>query len=112
MEIGERDMILMKLNEQLNVLSNYKLERARELQEKVKDNKLLEKVVQDYKSYDKKMMEMKKQQAQQIEYLMLYLEKTVAEAGITDHMIQQAQHEKKELEKQIKKLTLDMSSLI
>jgi hypothetical protein len=112
MEIGERDMILMKLNEQLNVLSNYKLERVKELQEKVKDNKLLEKVVNDYKIYDNKMIEMKKQQAQQIEYLLLYLEKSVAEAGITDHMVQQAQYQKKELERQIKHLSSNMKSLI
>lgn len=112
MDIGQRDKMIMKLNEQLNVLSNYKLERSRELNEKMQDNKLLEKVYNDYKKYDHKMIELKKQQAQQIEYLMLYLEKAIAEAGITDTMLQQAQHQKRELETQIQKISSEMETLL
>lgn len=112
MEIGERDSIIKKLNEQLNVLSNYKLERARELQEKTKDNELLQQVAEDYKAYDRKMYDMKQQQAQQIEYLLLYLEKSMAEAGLTEDMLLRAKHQKRELETQIKQLSDDMKSLI
>ena len=111
MDIGERDMIIMKLNEQLNVLSNYKMERTRELKEKVEDNKLLEKVVEDYKAYDMKIADMKRQQAQQIEYLLLYLEKSMAEAGLTDNMLQKATMEKKNLMNRIEQINHELESL-
>lgn len=112
MDIGERDNIIMKLNEQLNVLSNYKMERTRELQEKVNDNQLLEKVVQNYKAYDNKIADMKKQQAQQIDYLLLYLEKAMAEAGLTENMLQKASKEKENLSRQIERINHDLKTLI
>lgn len=112
MDIGARDNIIMKLNEQLNVLSNYKMERTRELQEKVNDNKLLEKVVQNYKNYDNTIANMKKQQAQQMEYLLLYLEKSIAEAGLTDSMLEKAKQEKDNLARQIEKINNDLQTLI
>ena len=112
MDIGERDNIIMKLNEQLNVLSNYKMERTRELQEKVNDNQLLEKVVQNYKAYDNKIADMKKQQAQQIDYLLLYLEKAMAEAGLTENMLQKASKEKENLSRQIERINQELETLI
>ena len=112
MDIGARDNIIMKLNEQLNVLSNYKMERTRELQEKVNDNQLLEKVVQNYKAYDNKIADMKKQQAQQIDYLLLYLEKAMAEAGLTENMLQKASKEKENLSRQIERINHDLKTLI
>ena len=112
MEIGERDRIIMKLNEQLNVLSNYKMERTRELKEKVDDNKLLERVVDDYKAYDNKIADMKRQQSEQLEYLLLYLDKSMAEAGLTDSMLEKAQQEKNNLVNQLNKITKDLNSLL
>ena len=112
MDIGARDNIIMKLNEQLNVLSNYKMERTRELQEKVNDNQLLEKVVQNYKAYDNKIADMKKQQAQQIDYLLLYLEKAMAEAGLTENMLQKASKEKENLSRQIERINQELETLI
>lgn len=112
MDIGARDNIIMKLNEQLNVLSNYKMERTRELQEKVNDNQLLEKVVQNYKAYDNKIANMKKQQAQQIDYLLLYLEKAMAEAGLTENMLQKASKEKENLSRQIERINQELETLI
>ena len=112
MNIGERDRIIMKLNEQLNVLSNYKMERTRELKEKVDDNKLLARVVDDYKRYDNKIADMKRQQSEQLEYLLLYLEKSMAEAGLTDTMLQKAQQEKKNLVNQLDNVTKDLDSLL
>ena len=112
MEIGERDRIIMKLNEQLNVLSNYKMERTRELKEKVDDNKLLARVVDDYKIYDNKIADMKRQQSEQLEYLLLYLEKSMAEAGLTDSMLQKAQQEKNNLVNQLNIITKDLNSLL
>ena len=107
-----RDRIIMKLNEQLNVLSSYKMERTRELKEKVEDNKLLARVVDDYKAYDNKIANMKKQQAEQIEYLLLYLEKSMAEAGLTDTMLEKAQQEKNGLVDQLNKITNDLNDLL
>tara|TARA_B100001063_G_C16752796_1_gene551239 strand:+ start:861 stop:1199 length:339 start_codon:yes stop_codon:yes gene_type:complete len=112
MDIGERDRIIMKLNEQLNVLSNYKMERTRELKEKVDDNKLLARVVDDYKAYDNKIADMKRQQSEQLEYLLLYLEKSMAEAGLTDTMLQKAQQEKKSLVNKLDNITKDLDSLL
>ena len=112
MDIGTRDNIIMKLNEQLDVLSNYKMERTRELQEKVNDNQLLEKVVQNYKAYDNKIADMKKQQAQQIDYLLLYLEKAMAEAGLTENMLQKASKEKENLSRQIERINQELETLI
>ena len=112
MNIGERDRIIMKLNEQLNVLSNYKMERTRELKEKVDDNKLLARVVDDYKRYDNKIADMKRQQSEQLEYLLLYLEKSMAEAGLTDSMLQKAQQEKNNLVNQLNIITKDLNSLL
>ena len=112
MNIGERDRMIMKLNEQLNVLSNYKMERTRELKEKVDDNKLLARVVDDYKRYDNKIADMKRQQSEQLEYLLLYLDKSMAEAGLTDTMLQKAQQEKKNLVNQLDNVTKDLDSLL
>ena len=112
MDIGERDRMIMKLNEQLNVLSNYKMERTRELKDKVDDNKLLARVVDDYKRYDNKIADMKRQQSEQLEYLLLYLEKSMAEAGLTDSMLQKAQQEKKSLINQLDKITKDIDGLL
>ena len=112
MDIGERDRMIMKLNEQLNVLSNYKMERTRELKDKVDDNKLLARVVDDYKRYDNKIADMKRQQSVQLEYLLLYLEKSMAEAGLTDTMLQKAQQEKDSLVNELDKITKDLNSLL
>tara|TARA_Y100000287_G_C14015151_1_gene254115 strand:- start:134 stop:472 length:339 start_codon:yes stop_codon:yes gene_type:complete len=112
MDIGERDRMIMKLNEQLNVLSNYKMERTRELKDKVDDNKLLARVVDDYKRYDNKIADMKRQQSDQLEYLLLYLEKSMAEAGLTDTMLQKAQQEKDSLVNELDKITKDLNSLL
>ena len=112
MDIGERDRMIMKLNEQLNVLSNYKMERTRELKDKVDDNKLLARVVDDYKRYDNKIADMKRQQSEQLEYLLLYLEKSMAEAGLTDTMLQKAQQEKDSLVNELDKITKDLNSLL
>lgn len=101
MDIGERDLIIQKLNEQLNVLSNYKLERARELQEKVSDNVFLERVANDYKKQNQQMIELKNRQAQQIEYLLLYLEKSIAEVGINESMLEYANQQKIDLQNKI-----------
>lgn len=112
MDLAERDTLIMKLNEQLNVLSNYKLERVKELKEKVDDNKLLNKVIDNYKKYDSELIHMKQQQAQQIEHLLLYLEKSMAEAGMTEHMIQQASREKRMLTDKIKTINRELTELI
>ena len=112
MDIAQRDTIIQKLNEQLQVLTNYKMERMRELQEKVNDNKLLEKVVDDYKLHNQKIIDMKRQQSQQIEYLLLYLEKSMAEAGVTENMLKQAKHQKNELTRQIKSIHDEINSLL
>ena len=63
-------------------------------------------------SYFQQQTKSKQQQAQQIEYLLLYLEKSMAEAGLTEDMILRAKHQKRELENQIKQLSDDMKSLI
>lgn len=112
MNIAERDRVIMKLNEQLNVLSNYKLKRVKELQEKIHDNTLLNTVIDNYKKYDYELMHLKKQQAEHIENLILYLEKSMAEAGVTEHMIQQATREKQNLTKQIKTIHKELNDLI
>ena len=111
MDIGARDKIMMKLNDQLNVLSNYKMERTRELQEKVNDNKFLEKVVQNYKSYDNKFANMKREHKQQMEYLLSYLEKSMAEAKLTESMIERAKQEKENLIRQIERIDNEITTL-
>ena len=112
MDIANQETILRALQEQMNVLSNYKMERTRELMEKQRDNDLLEKVVDQYNAYDSEMRKLKLQQGQQMEYLLLYLEKAMAEAGITETMLDRAKHEKASLIKQIKKIQSDLEEVM
>jgi hypothetical protein len=97
MDIGERDKLITALNEQLQSLSTYNVERMRELREKKDENALLGIVLEDYKKHNEYMVSLKEQQMRQIEYLLLYLEKSMAEAGITDTMLNQSQMERNKL---------------
>lgn len=112
MDIGKRDLVLKILNEQIINLQGFNLEKMRDVGEKQKENEFLTGVYKDYTKHYNYIIQLKNQQQEQIQYLVNYLEKSLEQAGLSESMIRQANHEKLRLKQQIEAIKDELDSLI
>ncbi len=106
MELGKRDLVLKILNKQMTELTSFNTKRMQELGEKQKENEFLTGVYEDYRKHYDYIKGLKQQQKDQIEYLVQYLEDSMKQAGLSDSMIMQAKHEKKNYANRLNKLKM------
>ena len=112
MDIGKRDLVLKILNEQITNLQGFNLEKMKDIGEKQKENEFLTGVYKDYTKHYDYIIQLKNQQQEQIQYLVNYLEKSLEQAGLSESMIRQANHEKLRLKQQIEAIKDELDNLI
>ena len=112
MDVFSRDEMLAILQNEMNELSKFNTESVVRLASKKKDNQFLEGVLNDYKKHNEYMLKLKRQQIEQIEYLLNYIENSLAQAGVTEMMINQANYERKNLLRELETVKSSIDELI
>lgn len=112
MDIYTRDKIIVVLQNEMQRLSNQNLKNTKRIVKNQNENRFLEEVVSDYKKYNEQIIELKNQQKRQIEYLLSYIEKALAEAGITETQAIQAKYERKSLLQELDNIKYSLNDLL
>lgn len=109
MSISERDQVLQKLQHKLGELNGMKIQKAKELKERKKENVLLEKVTKKYNTHITLLRRIKETQIEQIQELLGYLDKAVKESEITESKAEEIHKEHKRLMKEMEKINKELS---
>ena len=102
MELGHRDKIINDLNIDIFNKNKLLIERYKHLKDNSQNNKLLEDVLNNYKTHFKQIYQQKKQQQHNLKSILLYLEKIInCQNNITETQIMQSKISKNNLINQI-----------
>lgn len=112
LSLYEKEAIISSLRNKANELKKQEMNRFYQLQHTKEINSLLKDVVHDYKEKYKYIISLKKQQQQQIGYLIHYIEKSMQEAGISEYKLHQAKIQKQTLLTQLQKIKKDLDELV
>lgn len=111
MDLFSRDEILLLLKHQSNILRINNYDNACRLSKKRGENRLLEKVVYDYKKHNEMLLNLQKQKQEQIEFLLSYIDQSLEEAGINESMLAQAKYEQLNLLKELDSIASSIDEL-
>lgn len=110
MTISERDDVLRKLQYKIGELNGMKMARSKEVMERKKENKLLEKVAKKYDNHLTLLRKIKESQIEQIQELISYLDETVKKSEITETKANEVHQEHQRLLREMKKLNKELES--
>lgn len=112
MNTFSRDEILAILKNEMNELTKFNTDNVKRLSEKRDENKFIKYVLDDYKTHYKYILNSKKQQQEQIEYLLFYIENALSQGGITETMLNQARYERSNLLRQLDNIKKSIDEII
>jgi hypothetical protein len=110
--LAERDLTITEIEEQIKYRQKLLLEKKQKLQQRKKENRFLEGVVNDYQKYYDYIINEKKQQMQSMVILNTYLENLMKTDKFAKHEINDAKKEQKNILKELDKIKGDLDSLI
>jgi hypothetical protein len=110
--LADRDLKIAHIENEIKNRQKLLLEKRQQLEERKKENHFLEMVTKDYQKYYDYVINEKKQQIQSLVILNTYLENLIKTEKMTDHEIQDAQNEKKNILKELDKIKEELDSLV
>jgi len=93
MDIYDKDILLKKIQCQINKNKKNLIKDFRELEEAKTNNSFLKDVYEDYSKYKNYIVGLKKDQEIQILSLLHYLEKSMLDANLTERMVNESRNE-------------------
>ena len=112
MEIALDDQKLYNLQLIINDEKNKLLKKYNELQSKTQNNQYLEKIAENYKQYNSRILQQKKEQRKAFEKLLCYFQSISMTLKKTDEELDKALLKEKELEQVIKNLDGEIKEII
>lgn len=112
MEIADRDLKIIILKKAIRANNAFVVRKLVHLEKAQRQNELLKIIYNDYKQYYNYMVEEKRKQAAQMKFLVNYLEKSIAEAGLTKAQMTQAKHEQNNILGELDSIRSDLESMI
>jgi len=90
MDLAKRDKIIELIQSEINKTQDSVMGYLEETKNVQKENDFLEGVTEDYKRYHKHILNEKERERKQMEMLMMYLDKVLQEAGLSEEMANRA----------------------
>ena len=106
------DIRFKSIQEQLDAKRNLLLNKQNKLKRIVKQNSFLNNVKDDYLKYYKYIINQKKQQIDALEMLNKYIDDLTRSGNLTEHNIDDARVEQKNILKEIKSIKTNLDELI
>ena len=108
----DADIRFISIQEQLEAKRNLLLNKQNKLKRIVKQNSFLNNVKDDYSKYYKYIINQKKQQIDALEMLNKYIDDLAQSGNLTEHNIDDARVEQKNIIKEIKSIKTNLDELI
>lgn len=106
------DLRFISIQEQLDAKRNLLLNKQNKLKRIVKQNSFLNNIKDDYSKYYKYIINQKKQQIDALEMLNKYIDDLTQSGNLTEHNIDDARVEQKNILKEIKSIKTNLDELI
>jgi hypothetical protein len=110
--LGKRDQQLMQIEAQIEDKRKWLLNKRKVLKKKVKENKFLEGVKNDYEKYHNFIVNQKQGQLKAMGLLNQYIGDIIVSGKLTEKDIQQTKHEQNEILGQIDKIKSDLDEIM
>jgi hypothetical protein len=112
LSLGERDLYLKKLEEEIKNKKALILKEAAKIDDVKNSNKLLEGVHKNYKTYYDGVVKEKQQQQDAMMLLNQYLEELIKKEHINEKQTKNARKDQKDIISEMEKITMDLKDLI
>jgi hypothetical protein len=112
MEISNRDKIIDALQSEIRNNQNKILSELKDLDIIRKDNRFLNGVYEDYRKYKDYIIKEKEREKYQMELLIQYLERILAESKLTDDMTRRAIFEQNRILMQLDDVKQELDNII
>lgn len=106
------DIKFISIQEQLDAKRNLLLNKQNKLKRIMKQNSFLNNIKDDYSKYYKYIINQKKQQIDALEMLNKYIDDLSRSGNLTEHNIDDARVEQKNILKEIKSIKTNLDELI
>ena len=110
--LGKRDQQLIQIEAQIEDKRKWLLNKRKVLKKKVKENKFLEGVKNDYEKYHNFIVNQKQGQLKAMGLLNQYIGDIIVSGKLTEKDIQQTKHEQNEILGQIDKIKSDLDEIM
>jgi len=112
LSLAERDLQILKFEEEIQKRKNLLVKKKKELNEKQKLNQFLEHVKDDYYNYYDYILNEKQKQYDSLMLLKEYINELIKTEDLKNEQIIAAKYDEKEIIKEINKIKSEMDCLI
>jgi hypothetical protein len=110
--LGERDLYLMRINEEIQNKKRLLVKKKKELDKKKKVNHFLESVKEDYAKYHTYILKEKQQQQYALTLLKEYINDLINTEHLVDEQLRTAKHDQKDIINEIDKVKVELDELV
>jgi hypothetical protein len=112
LSLGERDLYLMKINEEIRNKKRLLVKKKKELDKKQKINQFLEGVKDDYAKYHNYILNEKQQQYNALLLLKEYMDDLSKTDNLVQSQIRSAKYDQNEIINEIDKIKVELDEII
>ena len=112
LSLSERDLLLMKIKDQIDNKKNLLIRKSKALEKKQKVNHFLENVKGDYEKYYNYIVNEKKQQYYAMSLVKQYLDDLIKIEKLTDSEIKKAKYDQKVILNELDKIKHELDEII
>ena len=111
MDISERDLLIAKIKDQINIKQDHLLEQFKDLKKNKEKNEYLESIKNDYAKYFNYISSVKSDQLNAFENINKYLDKIGCQLKTTDSLLKEIYKDQQEVVDQISKLKTELNKI-
>lgn len=111
MDINDRNLMIIKMKEQIKERQKYLQERFKQLEKNKSENLYLNEVKDDYQKYFNYINTIKEDQLKAFENISTYLDKVGCELKTTDTLLEETKYDQKQLLHEINKLREELNKI-
>lgn len=111
MSLDNMDKIQSMLENEIHNKKNELVTSLEELEEERETNQFLKEIAEDYKKYNKIIVDQKKKQVEELTKILDYLDELIETQVITKHTLSHTQNEQKRTVNEIKELRKELKAL-
>lgn len=112
MDLAKRDLIMQQLQSEIKKTQDEIVVFLNDAKQTTSENRFLESVVDDYKSYHNYILEQKKREHNQMQHLLLYLENALKEASMSKEMANRARFQQNQILGEMEKVKLELNKIM
>tara|TARA_B100001769_G_scaffold274838_1_gene274386 strand:- start:22 stop:378 length:357 start_codon:yes stop_codon:yes gene_type:complete len=111
-DLANRDKMIQHLREEAIVQEKNLMSRYKSLKHVSSENKFLEGVVDDYKSYYKRIRNQKEEQYEALRVLFDYIEKISEENIVANNLLCEIQHDQRRIIREMKQVSNEIENIL